>query len=36
MSAEKNLTFVRKLGIIMLSHLSLSVIQDNTQPFYDF
>ena len=36
MSAEKDLTFVRKSDIIMLSYLPLSVIQDNTQPFYDF
>ncbi len=35
MSAEKDLTFVRKSGIIMLSYLIPRVIQDNTQSFYD-
>ena len=35
MSAEKDLTFIRKSDIIMLSYLILRVIQDNTQSFYD-
>ena len=35
MSAEKDLTFVRKSDIIMLSYLIPRVIQDNIQPFYD-
>ena len=32
---QKDLTFVRKSDIIMLSYLPLRVVEDNTQPFYD-
>ena len=33
---EKDLTFIRKSDIIMLSYLLLGMVKDNIEPFYDF